>query len=252
VARLMEKVAIVTGASRGIGRSVAIELAREGAAVVAAARSEVLLDEVVEEIGANHGNAMSVVCDVADSGQVDRLIAKALERFGRIDILVNAAQTPAVDATLENYPMADWELAMKSGLYGTMAVMRGAFPHMKKGPGGSIINFGDPDAIVGEPSKVAMNVTKEAVRALSRTAAREWGRYGIRVNVISPAARSERVAKSMAAQDDLERWILTQIPAGELGDVVDVARAVVFLASDDSAMLTGMTINVDGGRGMYA
>jgi 2-hydroxycyclohexanecarboxyl-CoA dehydrogenase len=252
VARLVGKVAIVTGASRGIGKSVAVELAQEGADVVVAARTEHLLDEVVNEIEANGGQALSVVCDVADSEHVERLISRAVDRFGGIDILVNAAQTAAVEGCLESYPMDDWETAMQSGLYGTLAVMRGAFPFLKDSSGGSIVNFGDPDAIVGEPSKVAMNVTKEAVRALSRTAAREWGRYGIRVNVVSPAARSERVADQLTAQADLEEWLLTQIPSGKLGDVADVARVVVFLASADSAMLTGMTVNVDSGRGMYA
>jgi 2-hydroxycyclohexanecarboxyl-CoA dehydrogenase len=252
VAQLGGMVAVVTGASRGIGRSVAVELARAGAAVAVAARTEDALREVVTEIEANGGSAFPVACDVTDAERVDLLISEAVERFGGLDVVVNAAQTPVDDACIEAYPMAAFEQALRSGLYGTLAVMRSAFPHLKARGGGSIVNFGDPDAIVGEPGKVASNVTKEAIRGLSRTAAREWGRYGIRVNVVAPTAKSERVAAALEREPDMEQWLLTQLPAGELGEVVDVARTVVFLASLDSAMLTGMTINVDGGRGMYA
>jgi NAD(P)-dependent dehydrogenase (short-subunit alcohol dehydrogenase family) len=252
VARLTDQVAIVTGASRGIGRSVAQELAREGAAVVAAARTSSALDELAAEIMASGGRALAVRCDVRDPAEARKLIDRALSAYGRIDIVVNAAQGAVGEACVEDYPLDDVRAALDSGFYGTLAVMQAAFEPLRSRGGGRIVNFGDTDAVVGEPGKLGTNVAKEAIRALSRTAAREWGRYGIYVNVVDPLARTERLSEEFEHDPEREAWLTSQIPSGVIGDPTGVARAVVFLASDDSRMLTGMSVNVDGGRGMYS
>jgi NAD(P)-dependent dehydrogenase (short-subunit alcohol dehydrogenase family) len=252
VARLSDAVALVTGASRGIGRASALELAREGAAVVVAARDQEPLDDLAARIGAERGRALAVACDVGDREQVDAMVAATIDRFGGLQILVNAAQTTPPDACLESYPLDWWEPALRSGLFGTLFAMQAAFPHLQAAGEASIVNFGDPDAVVGEPGKAATNVTKEGIVALTRTAAREWGRYGIRVNAVNATARSERVATDLERDPSLEPWLASQIPSGVLGDPREVARAVVFLASSDSGMLTGSTIEVDGGRAMFA
>ena len=252
MARLGGAIALVTGASRGIGRATALELAREGATVVAAARDQEALDDVAARIEAEHGRARAFACDVTDREQVDALVAATVGRFGGLHVLVNAAQTTPPDGCLESYPLDGWEPALRSGVFGTLFAMQAAFPHLRAAGEASVVNFGDPDAVVGEPGKVAMNVTKAGVLALTRTAAREWGRYGIRVNAVNATARSERVVKDLERDPSLEPWLASQIPSGVLGDPRDVARAVVFLASSDSGMLTGSTIEVDGGRAMFA
>jgi NAD(P)-dependent dehydrogenase (short-subunit alcohol dehydrogenase family) len=245
-------VALVTGASRGIGRATAFELAREGATVALAARDQDALDDVSARISAEHGRALALRCDVTEREQVDAVVAETVERFGALHVLVNAAQTTPPDACLESYPIDWWEPALRSGVFGTLFAMQAAFPHLRAAGEASIVNFGDPDAVVGEPGKVAMNVAKEGVLALTRTAAREWGRYGIRVNAVNATARSERVASDLERDPSLEPWLASQIPSGALGDPREVARAVAFLASSDSGMLTGSTIEVDGGRAMFA
>jgi 2-hydroxycyclohexanecarboxyl-CoA dehydrogenase len=252
MARLTDHVAIVTGASRGIGRSVATELAGEGATVVAAARTRPALDELVKELTAAGARAIAVSCDVRDPDQARQLLARTVDEFGGVDIVVNAAQTHVREACVEEYPVDDIRVALDSGFYGTLAVMQAAFEPLRARGGGKIVNFGDGDAVVGEPGKLGVNVTKEAIRALTRTAAREWGRYGIHVNIVDPLARTERLTEEFEHDPDREAWLTSQVPSGVIGDAVDVARVVVFLASDDSRMLTGMSVHVDGGRGMFA
>ena len=240
---LTGKVALVTGASRGIGAAVARRLSQAGVALGLASRSG-------DDLGI--AGAVAGPTDVRDPAQVDALVAATIGRFGGLHVLVNAAQTTPPDGCLESYPLDGWEPALRSGVFGTLFAMQAAFPHLRAAGEASVVNFGDPDAIVGEPGKVAMNVTKAGVLALTRTAAREWGRYGIRVNAVNATARSERVVKDLERDPSLEPWLASQIPSGVLGDPRDVARAVVFLASSDSGMLTGSTIEVDGGRAMFA
>jgi len=252
VERLAGKVAIVTGASRGIGRSCAIELAAEGAALVLGARDSERLDALVGEIAGRGAAAVAVPGDVGDPTVAESLVRAAVDGFGGLDALVLAAQTAGAEACLETYPVADVESALHSGLFGSLHVMQAAFPRLREAGNASVVTFGDPDAVVGEPGRLATNVAKEAIRALTRTAAREWGRYGIRVNAVNPTVHSERVDAELEAAPDLEAWLATQIPGGRLGDARDVARTVVFLVSEDAAMLTGMTVAVDGGRAMYA
>jgi NAD(P)-dependent dehydrogenase (short-subunit alcohol dehydrogenase family) len=247
-----DRVAIVTGASRGIGRACAVELAAEGASVVAAARDAERLDTLVSEIEGDGGVVVAVPCDVGERAAAEALVDTAVTRFGRLSALVLAAQSPGVDACVEVYPVDAVADALRSGFYGSLHVMQAAFPHLQAAGEGSVVTFGDPDAVVGEPGRLATNVAKEAIRALTRTAAREWGRYGIRVNAVNPTVRSERVQADLEAAPDLEAWLSTQIPGGRLGEPRDVARAVVFLVSDAAAMLTGSTVAVDGGRATYA
>jgi NAD(P)-dependent dehydrogenase (short-subunit alcohol dehydrogenase family) len=249
---LQGRVALVTGASRGIGRACALDLARAGAAVVASARDDVALADLVTQITSAGGDASAMSCDVTDAAQVEHLVDHVIEHHARLDILVNAAQSAQIDVPLEALDPADLTVAIASGIFGTFHLMRAAMPHLRAAGNGSIVNFGDPDAVVGEPGKAATSVAKEGVRALSRTAAREWGRYGIRVNVVNPMALSERVRADLERAPDLEPWLAAQIPGGRVGEPDDVARVVTFLASDDSEMLTGATVEVDGGRNMYA
>jgi NAD(P)-dependent dehydrogenase (short-subunit alcohol dehydrogenase family) len=252
MARFSDQVAIVTGASRGIGRVVATELAREGAAVVVAARSQDALEVLADEITAAGGRALPVACDLSDREQAAALVRRAAEAFDGLDVVVNAAQGATDEACVESYAVGEIQRALDSGFFGSLAVMQAAFEPLRSRGGGHIVNFGDGDAQVGEPGKLASNVAKSAIAALTRTAAREWGRYGIYVNLVEPLARTERLLEEFERDPDREAWLAGQVPGGEIGDPNAVARAVLFLLSDDSRMLTGMSVHVDGGRAMFS
>ncbi len=253
--KLDGKVAIVTGGGRGIGRGIALAFGAEGAAVVLASRTAATVEAVQREVQAIGARALGVSCDVAQPAQVKALVERSVAEFGAVDILVNAAQgfgTPDAPAPfpqplpLEAISDAEWDFTLRTGLMGTLWCMRAVFPHMKD-RGGKIINFGSLAGQRGSAGSAAYNATKEAIRALTRTAAREWGRYRITVNVINPAARShalDEYQKSNPNKIDSAR----QVPLGRLGDpLTDIAPAAVFLASSDSDYVTGLTMMVDGG-----
>ena len=253
--KLEGKVAIVTGGGRGIGRAIALAFGAEGAAVVLASRTAATVEAVQQEVQVVGARALGVSCDVAQPEQVNALVARTVAAFGTVDILVNAAQgfgTPETPMPfpqplpLEAIPDAEWDFTLRTGLMGTLWCMRAVFPHMKD-RGGKIINFGSLSGQRGSAGSAAYNATKEAIRALTRTAAREWGRYRINVNVINPAARShalDEYQKSNPHKIDSAR----QVPLGRLGDpLTDIAPAALFLASSDSDYVTGLTMMVDGG-----
>jgi NAD(P)-dependent dehydrogenase (short-subunit alcohol dehydrogenase family) len=253
---LAGKVAIVTGASRGIGKAIVEAYAAEGARVAVTSRSLSSVEPIVAEIKANGGEAVAIACDVGEPAQIAAMVDATVAAFGGVDILVNNAQSfgtreqPSASnwaTALEDVTDAEWDWLFDSGVKATLKAMQAAFPHMKARGGGSIINFGSRRGILAPPTSVAYNANKEAVRGLSRTATNEWGRFGIRCNVINPvietdAARGE-FAKAPGSREKTER----AIPLRRWGQPEDCARIAVFLASDASSYLSGMTFMVDGG-----
>jgi NAD(P)-dependent dehydrogenase (short-subunit alcohol dehydrogenase family) len=245
--RLAGKVAVITGASQGLGLAMAHAFVCEGAKVVLSARRGEILAEEVSKLEAQGGEALAVTADVAKREDAVRTIGAAVERFGRLDILVNNAQTTR-QAGIENITDEAIELTFGSGLFGTLYHMQAAFPQLKE-RGGSVINYGTRQGIYGEPGDGIYGANKEGIRALSRSAAREWGQFGIRVNVINPAGLSPAAAKFSA--ENPERWqqYMADISLRRFGDPeLDIAPVAVFLASDDSRYVTGQTLNVDGGQ----
>jgi NAD(P)-dependent dehydrogenase (short-subunit alcohol dehydrogenase family) len=176
--RLAGKVAVVTGASQGLGLAMARAFADEGAKVVLSARRGEVLAEEVSRIEAQGGEALAVTADVARREDAQRTIAAAVERFGRLDVLVNNAQTTR-QAGVENITEEAIAITFGSGLFGTLYHMQAAFTHLKE-RGGSVINYGTRQGIYGEPGDGIYGANKEGIRALSRSAAREWGQFGIR------------------------------------------------------------------------
>jgi NAD(P)-dependent dehydrogenase (short-subunit alcohol dehydrogenase family) len=260
--RLADKVAIVTGAGRGIGRAIALAYAAEGAKVIVATRSADTVAVVSAEIKASGGRAHGVTCDVSDKAQINALVAETVRVFGTVDILVNNAQSFGTPTEPRPYPTRmgvetsadeEWQYTLQTGLFASLWAMQAVFPILKP-KGGKIINFGSMAGQRGESRTAAYNATKEAIRALTRTAAREWGRYKINVNVINPAALSNALTtfqKDFPPPPGTEN--AAHIPLRRLGDPLrDIAPVAVFLASADSDYVTGMTLMADGGLLMNA
>ena len=248
--RLEGKVAIVTGAGQGVGLGVARALANEGASLVITGRVAEKLEQAKPDLEAR--GAKLAVCpgDGAVRANAQRAVQTAVEAFGRLDILVNNAQATHPGVMIEDITDEDVELTFGSGLRATLYHMQAAFPHLKE-RGGSVINFGSKMGIHSGPGAGAYAATKEAIRGLSRVAAKEWGQHKIRVNVINPASLSPGAAAYFEDHPDEVAVHLKDVALGYFGDAEqDIGAAALFLASDDSRYVTGQTINVDGGQAM--
>jgi NAD(P)-dependent dehydrogenase (short-subunit alcohol dehydrogenase family) len=243
-------VAIVTGGGQGCGLGVAEAFASEGASLVITGRVAEKLEGVKPDL--EKRGAKVVVCagDGAVRENAQRAVKAAIDAFGRLDVLVNNAQAVAAGINIEDITDEGLELTFGSGFKATLYHMQAAFPHMKE-RGGSIINFGTKHGILPFPGAGAYSATKEAIRALSRTAAKEWGRYKIRVNVVNPASLSPGTVAYFAQHPGEEEFHLKDVALGYFGDAEkDVGRATMLLALDESRYVTGQTINVDGGQVM--
>jgi meso-butanediol dehydrogenase/(S,S)-butanediol dehydrogenase/diacetyl reductase len=242
--KLNGKVAIVTGAGQGGGMGAALALAAEGAAVVLFGRIVAKLDRVAAEIAGRGGKAVSCGGDVTVEADLIAVIDLAVSRFGRLDILVNAAQSPEMRncALLDIEPAVVAEL-WNSGAAATLTFMRLAHPHMVKAGGGSIVNFGS-GAQFGPKHYGVYAGVKAAIQAISRAAAMEWAGDKIRVNTVVPM-----VASPATDADPTDNAILEKIiPLGRIGDPEkDIGRPIAFLAGDDSGFITGSTFMLDGG-----
>jgi NAD(P)-dependent dehydrogenase (short-subunit alcohol dehydrogenase family) len=254
--KLETKVAIVTGAGRGIGRGVALRLAKDGAHVVVASRSATSVDKVVEEIKNLGLYALGITVDVGSDAQVTSMVEQTVKAFGTVDILVNVAQSWGIperkslsppEIPFEDISDEEWDYTFATGFKGTLYGMRAVLPFMKKRGWGRIVNFGSPMAMSGKPYMAAYNATKEAIRSLSLTAAHELGAYGITVNCILPAILTDALADNHKDQVQREAF-MKQLPMGHLGDPEhDAGGLVAFLASDDASYVTGGTLFLDGG-----
>jgi 2-hydroxycyclohexanecarboxyl-CoA dehydrogenase len=247
VGRLIGKRAIVTGAGQGVGRGIALALAKEGAAVLVAGRTLEKVERTAQEIKAAGGESLAVRCDVGVPDDVAALFGETVPDFGGLDVLVNNAQSVPPNRRLQDALIDDVELALNTGPIATFRCMQAAFPHLREG-GGSIVNLGSNTAIEGAPLFGAYAMAKEGIRGLSRVAAREWGRFGIRVNVICPFGDSPSAVEFNDEHPDAAKAILRSTPLGRMGDCEqDIGRAVASLVSEDMSYLTGATLMLDGG-----
>jgi 2-hydroxycyclohexanecarboxyl-CoA dehydrogenase len=245
--RLTGKAALITGAGQGVGRGIAIALAKEGAAVAVVGRTLGKCESVVDEIQALGGEAIAVLCDVGERSEVAAAVSASVERLGGLDILVNNAQS-AVQRPLLDLTDDDVETCIRSGALATFFAMQLVHPHLVARGGGSIVNLGSQTAIRGNRTFGAYAMAKEAIRGLSRVAAREWGPDGIRVNVVVPSATSPAAEAFREANPERYQRQLDQIPLQRMGDPeTDIGRAVVALVSDDMSYVTGETIRLTGG-----
>jgi NAD(P)-dependent dehydrogenase (short-subunit alcohol dehydrogenase family) len=247
------RVVIVTGAGQGIGRGIAHHLGRNGASIVVAEWKEHRAARTVEELAALGVPALAAVCDISKKDEVDAMVATAVERFGRVDALVNNAQTFRPQSPLAGLTEEDLDVFYESGVKGTLWGMQAVYPHMQRAGWGRIVNFASAAGITGMPGYGAYNASKEAIRAVTRTAAREWGREGIVVNCICPGAASKRGQEAAARDTDAHREFMRDHPIGRQGDPEDdIAPVILFLCSDACRYLTGQTLMVDGGAFLFA
>jgi 3-oxoacyl-[acyl-carrier protein] reductase len=244
--RLTGKVAVVTGASKGIGAAIALHLAAEGAAVVVNySSSKEGAERIVAEITGRGGKAVAVQANVAKKADIQRLFAEAKKAFGRLDILVNNAGIYEF-APLEEVTPDHFHKLFDLNVLGLLLTTQEAVKHL--GEGGSIINISSVVATAAPPNTSVYSATKAAVDAVTRSLAKELGPRKIRVNAINPGmVETEGFHASGIGESDLRRQIEAQTPLGRIGRPRDIAPAAVFLASDDSAWITGETLYIAGG-----
>jgi 3-oxoacyl-[acyl-carrier protein] reductase len=240
---LTGRVAIVTGASRGIGRAVALQLAALGAVVVAAARGE-HATPVVETIRAAGGRAEVAAVDVTDGPAVEAMAANALERFGRIDVLVNNAGI-ARDGLLMRMKREDWDVVLATNLTGAFTTTQAVLRPMIRQRGGRIISISSVVGQAGNAGQANYAASKAGLIGFSKALALEVASRGITVNVVAPGLIDTDMTRALAAAAQ-EEWA-AKIPARRLGTPEDVAAAVCFLASDQAAYITGQVLAVNGG-----
>jgi len=247
--RLEGRVAIVTGGGQGIGRGVARAFAAEGAQVVLASRGRDVGERTAREIEADLGRrALYVQTDVSMEPSVRALVERVAVEFGRIDVLVNNATPAGGGARLERMQTSALEEHVRVNYYGAFWAMQAVFPYMKERGWGRIISMASLNGINAHQHTAMYNAAKEALRALTRTAAVEWARHGITCNVLCPAAVTPPWQAFERFDPAGARALVDLIPMKRMGDSeADIGPVAVFLASDESRYMTGNTIHVDGG-----
>ncbi|WP_026585578.1 3-oxoacyl-[acyl-carrier-protein] reductase [Bacillus sp. J33] len=243
--KLEGKAALVTGASRGIGREIALGLARQGADIaVNYSGSEQRANEVVDEIKALGRNAFAVQCDVSNGESVANMVKETVEKFGKLDILVNNAGITK-DNLLMRMKEDEWDDVININLKGVFLCTKAVTRQMMKQRSGRIINISSIVGVSGNPGQANYVAAKSGVIGLTKTSAKELASRGITVNAIAPGFITTDMTDKL--NDEVRDQMLKQIPLARFGDPADIANVAVFLASEDSRYMTGQTLHVDGG-----
>jgi 3-oxoacyl-[acyl-carrier protein] reductase len=242
-----EKIAVITGASRGIGRSIALALAARGATIVAVDMDQAATDAIVEELHAAGGKALAVVANVTVTGDAERMIDAANEAFGRVDILVNNAGITR-DGLLMRMKDEDWDAVLNVNLKGAFLCTRAAFKVMSKQRYGRIINIASVVGQMGNAGQANYCASKAGLIGLTKSNAREMAKRNITVNAVAPGFIA--TAMTDALSDKVRAELTAQIPLERLGSADDISNAVVFLASEASGYITGHVLSVNGGMYM--
>ncbi|MEU3895106.1 SDR family oxidoreductase [Streptomyces sp. NPDC045251] len=246
------KVAVITGAGQGVGRGIALALASEGASVAVLGRTAAKLESTCALLRARGARAEPFVLDVLDTDRIPAVVDAVAARFGGIDILVNNAYTGCYGPLL-SLDDEQFRRGFESGPFAAFAFMKAAHPHLGRAGGGVIVNLVTSAMVRWDLSTYgAYAAAKSALRTLTRAAANEWGRDGVRVNAIAPHAVSPAYAKWQAAHPEEAAEFRASIPLGYVGDCEqDIGRAVVMLCGPDARYLTGATVPLDGGQANF-
>ena len=243
--RLQDKVAIITGASRGIGAAIAAKMAQEGAKVVLVSRKIESLERVASGIG---HQAFPFACHVGHEEQRQAMMDQVLSELGKVDILVNNAATNPHFGPMMSVDWAAWDKTFEVNLKGYFAMSKLLIEHLRdRGAPGSIVNIASVLGRVGAPLQGVYGMTKAAVISMTKTLAMELGGDGIRVNAIAPGLVRTRFAQVLVDSDELRTAVLERMAIKRVGEPEDIAGAAAFLASDEASYLTGEVIVIDGG-----
>lgn len=242
------KVAIVTGSTQGIGRSIASALAREGVRVVVNGRNLPRAEAVVREIEAGGGSGLPFAADVLKQDQVREMVQATLARFGGLDVLVNNAVAPSKNAPFWETSEEDWDVDLGVGLKGYLICTRAVIDHMRSQGQGRIIHISSSAGKVGSPNLAVYSAAKGAIIGFTKALARELASFGITVNSVAPGGI--RTPMQDRLTEEFRRYMLSTIPMGRLGEPDEVGQLVAFIASDRAKYITGQVLSVDGGRTM--
>ena len=242
---LKNKIAIVTGASQGIGKIIAFELAKSGAHVVCISRNKKAIESTVDEITQNNGKASSFPCDVSDSDAFMKIILEIIEKNDKIDILVNNAGITR-DSILVRMSNEDWDDVINTNLKGAFSCTKAVVRYMMKNKFGRIINITSIVGLTGNAGQANYAASKAGLIGMTKSIAKEVASRGITANCIAPGWIETSMTDIL--NEEVKNKLLSQIPAGKIGSPDDIANTVIFLASDEAGYITGQTITVDGGR----
>jgi NAD(P)-dependent dehydrogenase (short-subunit alcohol dehydrogenase family) len=257
--RLKDRVCIITGGGRGLGRDMALVFAREGAQIVVSGTTESAINSTAAELRAMGTRAVAIVCDVSDEDAVGQMVAATIREFGKIDVLVNNAGIIGPTAVVTEVKREDWDHTIAVNLTGAFFCAKAVLPHMAERRGGKIINISSVAGHKGYPLRSPYSVSKWGMIGLSQTLAAEWGRYNIQVNTISPGPvrgdRMDEVIRRRAEQSNRQIEEVTRDYLGKLAldrfvEPDHIAATAVFLASSESDSITGEVIQVSSGYGL--
>jgi len=245
--RLDDRVALVTGGSKGLGQSMALGLAQAGATTVVCSRHQDESDAVAAQIAEETGrSSVGIAADVTQEAQVDRLVAGVQERFGRLDVLVNSAGIN-IRHLVGDFPVADFRQVMETNLTGTWLCCRAAGKVMRDQGKGTVVNLGSALSAVGLIERTAYCSSKAGILGLTRTLALEWASAGIRCNAICPGPFLTEINRPLLEQPEKLQAVVDQTALGRLAEIEEIRGAAIFLASDASSYVTGAALYIDGG-----
>jgi acetoacetyl-CoA reductase len=245
---LAGRIALVTGASQGIGRACALALASAGATVALAARNEAKLAEVAAEIEAAGGKAAAFALDVASEESIKTGSNAILDKFGKVEILVNNAGITR-DTTIAKMTREMWDAVVDTNLGGCFNLARLTFEGMRERKFGRIVNIGSLNGQAGQYGQVNYAAAKSGIHGFTKALAQEGARFGITVNAVAPGYVDTEMVRAVPA--DVLQKIIARIPRGRIGHATDISRGVAFLTADEADFITGSTLSINGGQHMY-